>query len=270
MSGAPSDLAGILGVERVAERDFTATLASWWGEAQTFELFGRAVRAVLETGSALPLVAAHARYFRKPKCLVPLRLSVESVDTGASHEARRVRVFGDGLVAEVTAELAARDRAPEWGPPLPDSLPDPEALPSTRETAKREGWEDYAGGPLEFRRVNPAWPPPPEDQLRPHLEWLRPRTAVPPDPELHTAALAFASQFYPQWAFEWRAGREFRRDRFAILAHSVWLHEPAPWDDWWLVDAHSDVSRGGRALGQRRIFARDGRLLATATHTATV
>jgi acyl-CoA thioesterase-2 len=170
----------------------------------------------------------------------------------------------------VTAELAARDTAPEWGPTIPDSLPSPESLPSTRDTAKREGWEDYAAGPLEFRRVNASWPPPPEDQQRPHREWLRPRAALPPDPKLHTAALVFASQFYPQWAFEWRAGRDFRRDRFAILAHSVWLHEPARWDDWWLVDTHSDASSGGRALAHRRIFARDGRLLASATHTASV
>lgn len=264
------DLGRILAVEHVAERAFTTALASWFGEAQSFDLLARAVLAVLETGGELPLVQVHARYLRRPRPLVPLRLTVESVDETPSHCLRRVRVSGDELVAEVTAALGARGDGPEWEPRLPDSLAKPEDLPSTHEVAKREGWEQFAAGPLEFRRQNPVWPPAPEERLEPHREWLRPRAALPPEPRLHTAALAFASQFYPQWAFEWRAGADFRRERFAILDHSLWLHAAARWDDWWFVDAHSDVSRGGRALAHRRVFARDGRLLATATHTAAV
>lgn len=264
------DLARMLRIERRAEGEFTAALENYFGAAQQYDLLARAALAASETSGKLALVHLQASYLRPPPCAVPLRLSVESVDDGPSHALRRVRVSGDALFAEVTAGFAPSGTGPDFAPRMPDGLPEPEDLPSTLEVAKREGWEEYAAGPIEFRRVNPVWPPPPEERLSPHREWLRPRIPLPPDARVHAAALAFASQFYSQWAFEWRTGPGFAQDRFAILDHSVWLHEPARWDDWLLLDAICDVSRGGRALGHRRLFARDGRLLATVTHAGRV
>lgn len=265
-----NDLGRMLRIERRSESEFTATLENYFGAAQQYDLLARAVLAASETAGKLPLVHLQAAYLRPTPFGVDLRLSVEPVDDGPNHALRRVRVAGDALFAEVTASFAASGTGPDWGPGLPDGLPAPEDLPSTLEVARREGWADYAAGPLEFRRVNPVWPPPPEERLSPHREWLRPRVPLPPDPRVHAAALAFASQFYSQWEFEWRAGPGFAHDRFTIFDHSVWIHEPARWDDWWLLDAVCEVSRGGRALGQRRIFARDGRLLASVAHAGRV
>ena len=264
------DLACMLRIERSGGSEFTATLENYFGGAQQYDLLARAALAASETSGELPLVHLQATYLRPAPCSVPLRLTVESVDDGPGRALRRVRVAGEALFAEVTAGFASAGTGPDYEPRIPDGLPKPEDLPSTLEVAKREGWAEYAAGPIEFRRVNATWPPPPEERLAPHREWLRPRVPLPPDPRLHAAALAFASQFYSQWEFEWRTGPGFAHDRFAILDHSVWLHGPARWDDWLLVDASCDVSRGGRALGHRRLFARDGRLLASVTHAGRV
>lgn len=267
---APSDLGAMLRVERESEGEFGVTLASYFGAAQQFDLLARAVLAASHTSGRIPLVHVQASYLRPAPCSVPLRLSVESVDDGPSHALRRVRVFGAALFAEVTASFSTGGPGPDYGPAFPEKVPSADELPSTLEVAKREGWEPYAAGPLEFRRVNAIWPPPPEERLSPHREWLLPRTPLPPDPHLHAAAFAFASQFYAQWEFEWRLGPDFARERFSIVDHSLWLHEPARWDDWLLLDASCEVSRNGRALGHRRLFSRTGRLLATAQHTASV
>jgi acyl-CoA thioesterase-2 len=264
------DLARMLRVERKAEGEFTATLENYFGGAQQYDLLARAALAASETSGKLALVHLHATYLRPPPCSVPLRFSVESVDDGPSHALRRVRVAGDALFAEVTASFVSAGSGPDYGPGMPDRIPNAEDLPSTLEVAKREGWAEYAAGPIEFRRVNSVWPPPPEERLLAHREWLRPRIPLPPDSRVHAAALAFASQFYSQWEFEWRTGPGFAHDRFTILDHSVWIHEPVRWDDWLLLDAICDVSRGGRALGHRRLFARDGRLLASVTHAGLV
>jgi len=268
---APSgDLARMLRVERKAEGEFSATLENCFGAAQQYDLLARAALAAAESSGKLELVHLHATYLRSPPCGVPLRLSVESVDDGPSHALRRVRVAGDALFAEVTARFVSPGTGPDYGPSMPDGLPKPEDLPSTLEVAKREGWERYAAGPIEFRRVNPTWPPPPEERLSPHREWLRPRIPLPSDARLHAAALAFASQFYSQWEFEWRTGPGFAQERFTILECAVWLHGPARWDDWLLLEASCEVSRGGRALGHRRLFARDGRLVASVAHAGLV
>ena len=264
------DLARMLRVERKADGEFTATLESYFGGTQQYDLLARAVLAAGATSGKLALVHLHASYLRPAPCSVPLRVSVESVDDGPNHALRRVRVSGDALFAEVTASFAPSGTGPDYGPGMPDGIPAADDLPSTLEIAKREGWAEYAAGPIEFRRVNPVWPPPPEERLAPHREWLRPRSPLPPDSRLHEAALAFASQFYSQWEFEWRTGPSFAHDRFTLLDHSVWIHGPARWDDWLLVDAFCDVSRGGRALGHRRLFTRDGRLLVSVTHAGLV
>ena len=103
-----------------------------------------------------------------------------------------------------------------------------------------------------------------------HQCWLLPRAPLPDDPPLQTAALVFAAHFYPQWEFERRLGPKFAHARLRLLEHSLQLHGTTRWDDWWLLDARAEIARDGRALSTRRLFDREGRLLASATSHALV
>jgi acyl-CoA thioesterase II len=267
--GVPGDdLAQLLRVERRGEREFAAELESFFGQAQSFDLLGRAALAASATCEGLPLAELRAAFLRPAPLGVALSFSVEALLDGPERACRRVRVAGETALAEVTASFARELAGPEFAPPLPEGLPKPEDLPSTLETARAEGWEPYAAGPIEFRRASGAWPGPPEGDSAPHLEWIRPRAALPAEPRLHAAALVLASHFYAHHSFERRLGAAFAPERCASFDHAVWIHRPARWDDWWLLESSCEVAHGGRALGQRRLFARDGRLLATALHSA--
>ena len=267
--GVPGgDLARMLRIERRGPREFAAVLEPYFGEAQRFDLLGRAALAACATCDGLELSELRASFLRPPPADVAVRLAVEPLADTPDRAFRHVRVGGDEAIADVVASFAADGRGPEFAPTLTDGLPKPEELPSTLETARAEGWEEYAAGPIEFRRAGGAWPGPPEGDAAPHREWIRPRIALPADPSLHAAALVFASAFYAHHSFERRLGAAFAPERCASFDHALWIHRPARWDDWWLLESGCEVARGGRALGQRRIFARDGRLLATAAHSA--
>ena len=45
---------------------------------------------------------------------------------------------------------------------------------------------------------------------------------------------------------------------------------PLRWDDWWLLETISQAAHAGRALSRRRIFTRDGRLVASSVEAARV
>jgi acyl-CoA thioesterase-2 len=84
------------------------------------------------------------------------------------------------------------------------------------------------------------------------------------------AALVFLADFYSQWPFERRIGRGFAQGSFRTLDHALWVHRSARWNDWWLLESKSEVAHAGRALSQRRIFTREGVLLASSAQAALV
>ena len=54
------------------------------------------------------------------------------------------------------------------------------------------------------------------------------------------------------------------------LDQALRIHPGRRWDDWWLLHDFCDVARDGRVLVHRRIFARDGALLASISQEALV
>jgi acyl-CoA thioesterase-2 len=49
----------------------------------------------------------------------------------------------------------------------------------------------------------------------------------------------------------------------ASLDHTVWFHRPFRADEWLLYDQVSPSASGGRGLAVGRLFAEDGRLVAS-------
>ena len=63
---------------------------------------------------------------------------------------------------------------------------------------------------------------------------------------------------------------DFPRTEITLLDHALWIHRALPWDDWWLVKTESGIGVAGRCLSRREIFARDGRLVASAAWEAAL
>jgi acyl-CoA thioesterase-2 len=264
-------LAEILRLERRGEDEFAASFEDFWGESQPGDVLARAALAAAESCAELPLASLHASFLR----LVPpgrtLRLRVERLADAAEGARREVRVEADAVLCRVLAGFAPAGEGPSYQDLAPGAaVPPPERLPTTLEQARAEGWTEYARGPFEFRRASPLWPDAARGESHAHLEWMRPRVALPAAPRLRMAALVFLSAFYPHWAFERRIGRRFAYARFRLLDHALWLHDVALGEDWLLMEASSELGRAGRALAQRRLFTRDGRLVASATQSALV
>jgi acyl-CoA thioesterase-2 len=97
------------------------------------------------------------------------------------------------------------------------------------------------------------------------MHWFRTDGPVPPDPRLAAALLAYASDMtlldtclLPH-AISWTD----ERLQAASLDHAIWFHGPYDPAAFHLFVQASPVSGGGRGLNEGKLFARDGRLVAT-------
>jgi acyl-CoA thioesterase-2 len=259
-------LAEMLRIESRSDGRASARLESFWGAAAQGDLLARATLAGSARRADAP-TAAQAIFLRPVPPDVELTLACDAL----SVDRTRVSIREQGaFVAEVQLRfgpagdgLTYQSAAPEPG------LPAPEELPSEAETAAREGWSQYAVGPIESRRLTPYLP------VKDHepavwLGWLRPRTPLGHDAQLHEAALAFLSEYRSHWAVERRLGADFPRTEITLLDHSLWVHRAERWDDWWLVRTSSDVGVAGRCLSRREIFTRGGVLVASAAWEAAL
>jgi acyl-CoA thioesterase-2 len=273
LASVPNEsLASMLRVEPMRDGEFAARLEDFWGGSLDADALARAALAAAQSCEAMELHCLHASPLRSAAPGAPLTLRVERL--GQERVARRVvRVLDEEVVCQVVASFIAPDDGVAYQDVRPQQgLPDPEGLPSTLEQARSEGWpEEYARGPIEFRRALPLrWPEAAGVASGVHVEWVRPRAALPHDSRLHMAALVFLSAFYPHWPFARRVGPGFAYDRFRVLDHALWVHRPARWDDWWLLESSTEVAHAGRALSRRSLYARDGTLLASTSQEALV
>jgi acyl-CoA thioesterase-2 len=96
--------------------------------------------------------------------------------------------------------------------------------------------------------------------------WFRILEDLGPEPSMHAAALAYASDSGPAWLagalHEVQCSPE-RAWRPVSLDHAIWFHRPFRADEWLLFDAASTSLRDSRSLTQGRVFSPKGALVAT-------
>lgn len=97
-----------------------------------------------------------------------------------------------------------------------------------------------------------------------HHAWLRARGALPDDPALHRALLAFASDMSLLGTALLPHGKSiFSNLQVASIDHAMWFHRPFRVDDWLLLVQDSPSASGGRGFARGSVYARDGRLVAS-------
>jgi acyl-CoA thioesterase-2 len=265
---APRESLGeILKIEERADGSFGAQLENFWGASSREDLLARATLAAT-AGDSRPPAAIHATFFAGASAEVDLSLSCKAV--GADR--RRVVVArGPERLCEAVVRLGVTNDGLSYQSTAPEAgLPAPEDLPSEMEVAEAEGWAQYAKGPIESRRIGEQTPVK-SDEPAVWIGWLRPRVPLAKaDDRLHSAALAFLSQYRSHWAVERRLGADFPASEITLLEHSLWIHRPMRWDDFWLVKTLSDIGVGGRCLSRREIYTRSGALIASAAWEAQV
>lgn len=242
-------------------------------------VFAQAMRAAQATVEGRPIHSAHAYFLRPGNPALPIDYEVDCVRDGRSFHTRGViaRQAGTAIF-----DFMASFHTNEWSPVHEQTT----AIP-----AEPVG-EEYEAGLLKAIRARGIDFPPEklgsgpvqilvEDGIdmtsaaprAPELKaWMRARGAVPEDPSLHAALLAYTSDLlvtvagvYP---FDFRLMSPGVSS--ASLDHAMWFHEPLRMDDWIYAVHDSPVFKGSRVLGRALFYARDGRLVASAVQEGLV
>ncbi len=87
--------------------------------------------------------------------------------------------------------------------------------------------------------------------------WMRTRRALPDDPAIHRAALAYVSDLTIQESILRAHGVAWATPglKVASLDHAMWWHRPGRVDEWMLYVQESPSARGGRGLATGRIYS---------------
>ncbi|WP_375335653.1 hypothetical protein [Blastococcus sp. TML/C7B] len=102
--------------------------------------------------------------------------------------------------------------------------------------------------------------------------WLRAPGALPDEPLVHAAALAYASDMLLLSTSLAPHARAVGAPDVAAasLDHAVWFHRPTRVDDWHCYEQESSWAAGGRSLMHGRVFDRSGRLVMTVAQEGMV
>jgi acyl-CoA thioesterase-2 len=162
---------------------------------------------------------------------------------------------------------------------MPD-VPGPEGLPSGSELYRQiadqlpESHREAltAELPIEMRPVLPRDLLNPERRPPQRQVWLRTVGALPDDPALHQAMLAYASDFTLLATALYPHGLSFFNPEVQALSldHAMWFHRPFRMDEWLLYAMDSPSASAGRGLGRGSIFTRDGRLVASVAQEGVI
>lgn len=212
----------------------------------------------------------HGYFLRAGDANEPIRFEVERMRDGGSFSARRVHAvqYGRPILSMITSfQVAApglehQEEMPQV--PGPEELPTMAELLTEQTPASARAWN--AQRPIDMRHCEgPVFlAPGPQEVARQHV-WLRALGALPADPLIHAAVLAYASDYTILEATLRRHGLAWSdpRLRGASLDHAMWFHREPRADEWVLYAETSPSSGGGRGLGYGHMFSRGGELMAT-------
>ena len=214
----------------------------------------------------------HAYFLRPGDPAVPIVYDVDDVRDGRSFATRRVLARQHGRpIFYMTSNFQRPEEGLEHQDAMPD-VPGPDecpdllsALPDRAEDP--DGWKrEWAA--LDLRYVGDSRPGglleseafPSRAQL-----WMRVDGSLPDDPLMHEAAFTYASDMTLLAASLVAHGKYISSPEIqaASLDHSIWFHRPFRADEWFLYDQWSPSASGGRGLSFARVFAQDGRLVAS-------
>lgn len=202
---------------------------------------------------------------------VPISYRVEPTRDGASFSARRIVADQDGRVIfsmmssfhESEPGLDHADSTPAGVAPPADCPPLSEVLGARSRRAVAAWQQEW--GVLETRFASDTS----TLSVAGHSDaamkvWVRAESAMPEDPQLHQAFLAYASDLTLLAVSTVPHPVEFAGPDMTVASinHSMWFHRPVRADDWLLYDQVSPSASAGLGFSFGRLFS-EGRLVAS-------
>ena len=215
----------------------------------------------------------HAYFMRPGDDALPIVYRVERDFDGRSFVNRRVIALQRG---QPILNMTASFQLPEEGLHHQDAMPEvppPEDLPSDAELARRESERTGAPvsdwfsrpRPIELRPVAPRSLAAPDRREPRSATWFRAVADPGPDPDVHRAVLAYASDMLLLGTSLLPHGVSWstRGMQTASLDHALWLHAPVRMDEWLLYVTDSPWSGAGRGFNRGAVYTRERRRVAS-------
>jgi acyl-CoA thioesterase-2 len=209
----------------------------------------------------------HAYFLRPGDPTVPILYEVDRIRDGRSFVTRRVVAIQHGKpIFHLQSSFQNVEVGFDHEFPMPDEVPDPDALPDFKER-----WKDYIemmgddfdrDRPIDTRNCD--WQLGDRKQALPPRQrvWLRADGVLPDDPVLHACVVTYASDMTVLDTSLLPHGSDAMDQQLfmASLDHAMWFHRPFRADEWLLYDQDSPSASGGRGLARGLMFTREGQL----------
>src|SRR6516165_9075904 len=252
------------------------------GSPQVFggQVLGQALSAAAATVEGRVVHSLHAYFLRRGDCNAPIVYEVDRSLDGHHFSNRRVIAIQHG---QQIFNMAASFQVEEAGfehqivmpqVPAPESLlpsdgPPPQLRARLPERVRRFFEQPR---PFEFRPVQPIEYVQPRREAPAREIWFRSVGPLPDDEMLHRRLLAYVSDFFLLDTATLPHGTSLLRPELvmASIDHAMWFHRTLRVDDWLLYVMDSPSASGARGFARASVFARDGRLVASAAQEGLV
>ena len=225
-----------------------------------------------------PVHSLHGYFLRPGDIRLPITFSVDRLRDGRSFSTRRVQAYQNGEpIFSMIASFQDEDPGVNHQDHFPTGIPSPATLPSAKDLLGdidhpvAQYWANAR--PFDMRHVtDPIYFQVKGEPVAHQAVWIKSLGVLPADQSLHTAALAYVSDYtilepiFRRHSVAWT----HQGLKSASLDHAMWFHRPARVDEWMLYVQESPSAQGGRGLSLGRIFSEDGKLLATVAQEGMV
>ena len=278
MDAATSELLELLNLESMGQGVFVGP-PSHDKQTRVFggQVLAQALAAASFTVDGASCHSLHAYFLRPGKPGRPIEYEVAKMRDGQSLSQRKVIAVQR---VEPIVELVASFYEPpsKTGSPIQHSrsipeVPGPETFPDEEIRMQRlrdrlpEAHRDVATRkrPIEMLRIGDHDLGSRTRTTEPVRSWIRVRSPLPDDPNLHRCLLAYASDFGALEPSLRAIGGSFGdlQLQVASLDHAMWFHRPFRCDEWLLVSYESASVGEDRGLSYGSVWSQNGRLVAS-------
>lgn len=275
----PDPVASMLDVLDLAGSDARTTEDIFTGVSQSMPLgrvyggqvLAQSIVAAERTLSEDRTVHSMHGYFLRPgDSTKGITFAVDRIHDGRSFSTRRTQAFQEGVpIFSMIASFQDEDPGLDHQAPMPTGLPAPEELPDVEDHLKGlhpMSKRLFTDRPVDVRHIpSPIYLTVEGERVPQQAVWVRTRRALPDEPAIHRAALAYISDYTIQESILRAHGVAWATPglKVASLDHAMWWHRPGRVDEWMLYVQESPSARGGRGLATGRIYSAEGVLVAS-------
>jgi acyl-CoA thioesterase-2 len=252
------------------------------GSPQVFggQVLGQALVAATATVEDRVVHSLHAYFLRRGDFNSPIVYEVDRALDGKHFSSRRVVAIQHGRqIFNMSASFQLAETGLEHQVSVPD-VPQPESLLDLEAhyrdvadklpAAARRMLEQKR--PFEFRPVQPPEPLRRNQSAGLKYIWFRAVDRLADDEALHRCLLAYVSDFHLLDTALKPHGVSMISPKLVIASidHAMWFHRSVRVDDWLLYAIDSPSASGARGFTRGSVFARDGRLIASAAQEGLI